>query len=184
MKKKIGIIMDGVVRDISTKFLVYYEREFPNREKPEDEYDIFQMANLFKFDSNDEMSQFILDFGFEIYGKTHLVYNNANIELNKAIGDLGFGKGYEITLYFRNRGRTIPASCFFLSDNGIMADNIKFVGDYSTAWKEMDILVTSSSELIKNKPKNKKAIKFENKFNKSVRAWKKVKTLAELNEIL
>jgi hypothetical protein len=181
---KIGIIMDGVVRNIATKFLVYYEQEFPNRKKPDDDYDVFKMRELFEFESQDEMATFLLDFGFEIYGKTHLVYKDANIELNKIIGDLGFGKGYEITLYFRNRGRTIPASCFFLSDYGIMGDNIRFVNSYDTAWNEMDIVVTSSSDLIKLKPKNKRAIKFINNHNKSIRAWKKIKTLAELSDIL
>jgi hypothetical protein len=182
-KKKIGIMIDGVLRDISYKFLYYYERQFPDREIPEPPYDIFNMGKLFHFENGDEIKDFFIGNCFEIYGKTQLTYQEACIDFNIIYREL-IENGYEITLYSKDVSRIIPATYFFLSDNGIMGEKVHIVKDYSEMIKGSDIIVTSHSGQLADRIKGKTYIKFNSPFNQEIKVRKKITRLLDLPRVL
>ena len=50
-------------------------------------------------------------------------------------------------------------------------------------WKNTDIFITSDSNILDSKPKNKKTIKISNEFNKKSKGNFIIKDIDELNEL-
>ena len=82
-------------------------------------------------------------------------------------------------------GKAKSATLFFLSKTGFIGNNIKFVKskDLKQVWKTCDIWVTDNETIIKTCPKNKKAIKFNTKYNKHFSHSIEINKIKEIKEL-
>jgi hypothetical protein len=187
---EIFINIDGVLRNTIQKFDYHYKDFYLDRdevitptfindngeEEKTDyvpfEYDIKgtvkndSLCKYYQFQSVEEYQNFLyIDFAVEIFGHGGISYPNAISDLNNLIREY---KNHNITLVDVDcLGRAKPASLFFLSRNGSLANNVKFIlsENINEAWKNCDIWITDNKDIIDNCPENKIAIKFKTDYN-------------------
>lgn len=191
---KINISIDGVLRNTIQKLEYTYSNELvdseiiPQQKIEIDEYDnetiiepeitdfeykitepIFNdnILNSFAFNSKEEYENFIyLEYPLEIFGHASISYPTAFIDLNTFILN---HKDDEITLIGLDElGKAKPATLFFLSKNGCLVNNIKFIksADIEKEWRKCDMWITDNFSVIKAKTnKKKKAVLFSTEYN-------------------
>ena len=156
---EIFVSIDGVLRNTIQKFDYHYKDYFLNTETDEEEkfdygvngvpISIENLLSTYKFQSIDEFNKFLyFDFPIEIYGHAGLSYNQAATELNTFIFE---NKNAKITLVgLSEKGKAKPATLFFLSKNGIMADNIVFStpDEIKKLWKKCDLWITDDINVV------------------------------------
>jgi hypothetical protein len=93
---------------------------------------------------------------------------------------------HEIVIVSDEIGKSKPASLFFLSKFGCLAEKIKFFSKstINSLWDEIDILLTANPELLLNCPLDKKIIKFETLYNQDINVGHKIKSIKQFPEIL
>jgi hypothetical protein len=189
---KVFISINGVLRNFLQKFEYHYNDYYLNSENSEEETFEYKINNpvynddilkYFNFQSKEEMNNFLyVDFPIEIFGHSGLSYQNVITQLNTIIFE---HKDIEFTLIGLDElGKAKPATLFFLSRNGILANNIKFIKteDIKKTWKECDLWVTDDMKILKKCPKKKTAIKFETKFNEKFTYKNSITNLIDLKE--
>jgi hypothetical protein len=189
---KVFISINGVLRNFLQKFEYHYNDYYLNSENSEEETFEYKINNpvynddilkYFNFQSKEEMNNFLyVDFPIEIFGHSGLSYQNVITQLNTIIFE---HKDIEFTLIGLDElGKAKPATLFFLSRNGILANNIKFIKteDIKKTWKECDLWVTDDMKILKKCPKKKTAIKFETKFNEKFTYKNSITNLIDLIE--
>ena len=92
---------------------------------------------------------------------------------------------YNIKLVSDEVEKSKPATLFFLAKYGCLIDKIEFygLGKEKEMWENTDIFVSSDSNILDIKPKNKKTIKISNDFNVKSSGDFVVTTINELNEL-
>jgi hypothetical protein len=208
---EIYISIDGVLRNLIQKFDYHYkdyflEREEENspvlidingneikeiKEKIKFEYGIdgkIQNDNLldyFKFQSMEEFENFLyIEYPIEIFGHAGISYSTAITDLNNVINK---NKEHNFTIIGVDEfGKAKPSTLFFLSRNGCLCDNIKFIKskDLEKIWENCDFWVTDSEKIIKSCPKDKKTIKFKTIYNEYFTNPQEIDKLTEINELL
>ena len=211
MMKRIGIEINGVLRDTIGKFSQVYEKHMiENDDEPsktyeldlsgntqentiEDEFEYkmisdvtsLDLINHFSFKDNDELYSFMYeDFVMQIFGHAGSTETFTFNELNDFY--INFRDEYEILIVSDEMGRSKPASLFFLSKFGCLVENIKFYSNSTlqNLWDSLDILVSANPKLIENAPKHKTIIKYETQYNENVGCEYKINELKTLNEII
>lgn len=190
--KRIFINIDGVLRNLIQKFNYhykdnYFENEVDGNEdfKYEISDEIFNdnLMKYFKFQSEEEYNNFkYIDFPLEIYGHAGVSYPNVFNDLNTLIYS---NKKFIITLIGLDEfGKSKPATLFFLSKNGSLANKIEFITtkEIKKKWKQCDIWITDNNEIIQNCPKNKKVIKFITEYNSNFEFNETIKKLNEITQ--
>lgn len=173
--KRIFINIDGVLRNLIQKFDFHYKDNFIQTESEDNEDFIYEveskinndnLLNYYKFQSKEQYENFrYIDFPLEIYGHANVSYLNVFNDLNNLIYE---NKKFKITLIgIDELGKSKSATLFFLSKNGSLANNIEFIKskEIKKKWKQCDVWITDSEEVIKLCPNNKKAIKFSTEYN-------------------
>ncbi len=105
----------------------------------------------------------------EIFGNGLALKDNIFNTLNGFYKD--FRDEHEIIIVSEEIEKSKSATLFFLAKYGCLIDNIKFFGlnsFYDNVWEEVDMLITTDTRLLLNKPEKKETIKIENKFNKEI----------------
>ena len=172
---RIGIEMNGVLRDTILKFRQLYEKfnidlapELEESEEPVFKYEVIEpidsldLLNHFTFPSKDEFYSFMYEeHPMEIFG------HSPSVEMSTI-------------------GKSKPASLFFLSKFGCLIEKVKFYSESTidSMWNEIDVLLTANPNLLLNCPKDKKVIKFETEYNKQVDSELSITTLKELKNKL
>lgn len=185
------INIDGVLRNTIQKFDYHYKDFYLDRDeeitKPisigddgEEEETVYvpfdygidgmikndDLCKYYRFQSVEEYQNFFyIDYAIEIFGHSGVSYPTAISDLNKLIQE---NKDYNITLIgIDHLGRAKPATLFFLSRNGCLVNNIKFisVNDIDNSWKNCDIWISDDKKIIDSCPENKTAIKFNTTYN-------------------
>lgn len=211
MMKRIGIEINGVLRDTIGKFSQVYEKHMiENDDEPnktyeldlsgntqentiEDEFEYkmisdvtsLDLINHFSFKDNNELYSFMYeDFVMQIFGHAGSTETFTFNELNDFY--INFRDEYEILIVSDEMGRSKPASLFFLSKFGCLVENIKFYSNSTlqNLWDSLDILVSANPKLIENAPKHKTIIKYETQYNENVDCEYKINELKTLNEII
>lgn len=189
---EIFISIDGVLRNTIQKFDYHYNDYFILSE-PEDgnnfEYGKegnIQNDNLlsyYKFQSKEEFENFLfIEFPVEIFGHAGISYTNVFTELNKLIYE---NRQHNFTLIGLDElGKAKPASLFFLSRNGCLCNNIKFITTDSLdkEWLNCDIWVTDNKKIIDKCPENKTSIKFNTNYNTFFEHTNKINKLSEIQQ--
>lgn len=188
---EIFISIDGVLRNLIQKIEYHYKDTFLDSEFiGEDDfvYDVIkpiQNNNLlesFKFHSVEELEYFLfVEYPIEVFGHAGIIYPNVVSELNKIIYE---NTNHNFTVIGLNEvGKAKPATLFFLSKNGFLGNNIKFIksSDIEKMWDNCDLWVTDNKEIIDLKPTSKNAIKFNNDYNKYFTYQTEINKLIEIN---
>ena len=208
--KKIGIEVNGVLRNTLGKIQQTYEKfliennstektyildESGNTEsiiqEEEFEYkvlgniDSLNLLNHFKFKSDDELYEFLYqEFSMQIFGHAESSEMHTFHTLNDIY--LKYRSTNDIVIVSDEIGKSKPATLFFLSKFGCQIEKIKFYSDTTknSIWDEVDVLVSANPSLIEDHPENKVVIKFNTQYNKTNKSEHEISSLKELDECL
>ncbi len=191
----INISIDGVLRNALQKFEYHYKCFYldsdaeivskpmeigPDGEiipeveesNPNFNYQIYypitndNIKQHFAFQSDDEFNNFLyVEFPVEIYGQASVSYYNVITELNKLMfenQDINF-----TVVGMDELGKAKPSTLFFLSRNGFLGNNIRFIKSENLIdeWGKCDVWITDNKQIIESCPSDKNVIKFETDYN-------------------
>lgn len=187
---EIYISIDGVLRNRVQKMVFHYTNDYVLSEPSEEdnfEYSLVEpiknddLLSSFKFQSKEQYDYFLyIEYVLEIFGHAGLSHENCFTELNKFILE---NSGNTVTIVGLNElGRAKPATLFFLSKNGFMGNNIKFIksSDIDKEWEKCDIWITDEKEIIDKCPNNKKVYKFNTIYNQHFTNKEEISKLIEI----
>ncbi len=190
---EIYISIDGVLRNLIQKFNYHYNDAFLQSEfehETDFEYNIVypiqndNLLNSYKFQSMEEFEFFTyIEYPIEIFGHAGVSYPTSISDLNKIIFD---NQQHNITVIGVDEvGKSKPATLFFLSKNGFLGNNIRFIKseDLEKEWAKCDMWVTDSKKIIDLKPEGKTAIKFQTTYNEFFTNEKEITKLTEIEEL-
>ena len=209
--KRIGIEINGVLRDTIGKFTQLYEKHMieekddnnktfeldmsGNTEElvfsEEFEYEIISevtslnLKDHFRFKDEDELYNFMYkDFAMQIFGHAGSTETFSFNELNEIYQK--YRDTNELLIVSDEMGKSKPASLFFLSKFGCQLEKIKFYSNLTinSMWNEIDVLLTANPDLLLQHPSDKLLIKYETEYNKNINSLYSIKNLKELEEIL
>jgi hypothetical protein len=190
---EIYISINGVLRNLIQKFNYHYNDAYIMASNIDDD-DIFEygvtepiqndnLLESYKFQSKQQFEYFLyIEYVLEIFGHAGLSQENVISTLNKLIAE---NKEHNFTLIGLDEfGKAKPATLFFLSKNGFMGDNIKFVKsvDIDDLWSKCDYWVTDDKQVIEKCPKGKTVVKYNTQFNQHFTNYKEISKLQEINE--
>lgn len=189
---EIYISIDGVIRNTIQKFDYHYNDAYLNSEFENEnnfEYGITEpiynnnLLNSYKFQSKEEFEFFLfIEYPIEIFGHAGLSYSTTFTELNRLIYN---NPEHNFTLVGCDElGKAKPASLFFLSKNGFLGNNIKFIKseDIEKNWSDCDVWITDNEMIINSCPENKEVIKFKTSYNQYFTYKKEITKLSEIQE--
>lgn len=195
---RIGIEMNGVLRDTLLKFRQLYEKFYvdPQLEMGEDQEKVFEykvvepidslnLMNHFLFPNQDEFYSFMYEeHPMEIFGHSPSVEMSTMNDLNDFYYE--FRNNHDILIVSDEIGRSKPGSLFFLSKFGCLVEKVKFYSEttLNSMWDEVDVLLTANPDLLLKQPEGKKVIKFETEYNKQIDSVLTITTLKELKNKL
>lgn len=190
---EIYISIDGVLRNLIQKFNYHYNDAFLDSEFENEtnfEYGITypiqndNLLNSYKFQSVDEFEFFTyVEYPIEIFGHAGVSYPTSISDLNKIIYE---NPQHNITVIGVDEvGKSKPATLFFLSKNGFLGNNIKFIksSDIEKEWEKCDMWITDSKKIIDVVPEDKKSIKFQTTYNEFFTNEKEITKLTEIEEL-
>jgi hypothetical protein len=211
--KRIGIEINGVLRDTIEKFKQVYEKhlidgyqnEFIGQTykldmsgntkeevSPEPfKYEIISnvtsldLMKHFLFQNKEELYSFMYEeYTMELFGHAPSSEMNTFNMLNELYYDLR--DDYELLIVSDEIGKSKPASLFFLSKFGCLLEKIVFYSEITKTqmWNQVDILITANPELILNKPNDKTVVKFVREYNENIECEFKISTLSDFNLLL
>ena len=211
--KRIGIEVNGVLRDTIGKFKQLYEKHMIENYESENDnqtftidmsgntsldevedgftYEIiepintFDLKNHFKFPSDDELFSFMFeDFPMQLFGHAGSTETFTFNDLNEFY--LKNRDEYEIYIISDEIGKSKPATLFFLSKFGCLIENIKFYSNTTLEgmWDTIDILLTSNPNLLTDVPQNKTTIQYLTDYNRNIECENKIEKLGDFDELI
>jgi hypothetical protein len=187
---EIFISIDGVLRNTIQKFDYHYKDAYLTEEfinESDFEYKVTEpiqnnnLFNSYSFQSMEEFEFFLfIEYPIEIFGHAKSSYSNVFIELNKLIHD---NPDHNFTVIGLNEmGKAKPATLFFLSKNGYLGNNIKFIKDneIQKSWESFDLWITDNKSIVENVLIDKTVIKFNTDYNKFFTCDKEINKLNEI----
>ena len=211
---RIGIDINGVLRDTIGKFTQLYEKHLIESEQDEfmgQTYKLDMSGNTeleetdivpFEYKKLGDVDSLELDKHFTFRNKEELfsfMYEEYTMEL------FGHAPSTEMTtfnmlndLYFELRdeneliivsgeiGKSKPSSLFFLSKFGCLLEKVFFFSEITkeSMWNQVDVLLTADPTLLLEKHEGKVVIKFITDYNKQIKSDYEISSLSEFSEIL
>ena len=208
---RIGIEINGVLRDTIGKFTQLYEKhliedaEFntptylmdlsgntevallddPFKYEKLSDVTSLNLLDHFSFPSKDELYSFMYEeYTMELFGhapSTEMMTFNILNDIYHNLRDK-----YDLMIVSDEIGRSKPSSLFFLSKFGCLLEKVFFYSEVTKndMWNSVDILLTANPDLLLNKPSNKIVIKYETEFNKNIESEYTIKSLSEFEDKL
>jgi hypothetical protein len=211
--KRLGIEINGVLRDTIEKFKQIYqkhlidnyqdeflgqtfkidlsgnteENEIPEPFKYEIINDVtsLDLMNHFSFQNKEELYSFMYEeYTMELFGHAPSTEMNTFNVLNDLYYELR--DEFDLLIVSDEIGKSKPASLFFLAKFGCLLEKVVFYSEVTkkNMWDEVDILITSNPDLILNKPEGKTVIKFVRDYNKDIKSELEISTLSDFNLLL
>ena len=211
--KKIGIEVNGVLRDTIEKFTQIYQKNLIDNNQNEfvgqtfkidisgnteeitkvepHNYEILSdvssldLTSHFSFKNQDELYSFMYeDYTMELFGHAPSTELNTFNLLNEIYYDLR--NDYGLTILSDEIGKSKPATLFFLSKFGCLLEKIVFYSESTKniIWDEIDILLTANPALLLTKPVDKILIKFNTEYNKHIDSEYEINSLSEFKGVL
>ena len=206
---RIGIEINGVLRDTIVKFKQIYEKEYLGAEVIEQpsqtysldmsgnteeigpiepfkyeiisEVDSLDLGNHFSFQSKEELYSFMFEeYVMELFGHAPSTEYTTFNDLNELY--LKIREEHDLIIVSDEIGKSKPASLFFLSKFGCLLEEVKFYSNSTikSMWDEIDILLTANPDLLLNHPSDKFVIKFDTVYNKNISSEYSVSSIKEL----
>ena len=209
---RIGIEINGVLRDTIGKFTQLYEKhlidevvesnnttylmdlsgntevallEEPFKYEKLSDVTSLNLLDHFSFPSKDELYSFMYeDYTMELFGHAPSTEMMTFNILNDIYHNLR--DKYDLMIVSDEIGRSKPSSLFFLSKFGCLLEKVFFYSEITKKdmWNNVDILLTANPDLLLNKPSNKVVIKYETEFNKNIKSEHTIKSLSEFEDKL
>ena len=208
---RIGIEINGVLRDTIGKFTQLYEKHLideiesnnptylmdlsgntevallddPFKYEKLSDVTSLNLLDHFSFPSKDELYSFMYEeYTMELFGhapSTEMMTFNILNDIYHNLRDK-----YDLMIVSDEIGRSKPSSLFFLSKFGCLLEKVFFYSEVTKndMWNSVDILLTANPDLLLNKPSNKIVIKYETEFNKNVESEHTIKSLSEFEDKL
>ena len=212
--KRIGIDINGVLRDTIGKFDQLYEKHLiesseesfagntyeldmsGNTELIELESESFEYKKLsevdslelnkhFSFKSSEELFDFMYEeYAMELFGHAPSTEMTTFNTLNDLYYELRDDN--ELLIVSSEIGKSKPASLFFISKFGCLLEKVLFFSDITknNMWNQIDILLTADPNLLLEKPVGKTVIKFNTSYNKQIESEYEISSLSEFGEII
>lgn len=211
--KRIGIEVNGVLRDTIEKFTQIYQKNLIDNNQNEfvgqtfkidisgnteeitkvesHNYEILSdvssldLTSHFSFKNQDELYSFMYeDYTMELFGHAPSTELNTFNLLNEIYYDLR--NDYDLTILSDEIGKSKPATLFFLSKFGCLLEKIVFYSESTKniIWDEIDILLTANPVLLLTKPVDKILIKFNTEYNKHIDSEYEINSLSEFKGVL
>ena len=207
---RIGIEINGVLRDTIGKFTQLYEKhlidevvesnnttylmdlsgntevallEEPFKYEKLSDVTSLNLLDHFSFPSKDELYSFMYeDYTMELFGHAPSTEMMTFNILNDIYHNLR--DKYDLMIVSDEIGRSKPSSLFFLSKFGCLLEKVFFYSEITKKdmWNNVDILLTANPDLLLNKPSNKVVIKYETEFNKNIKSEHTIKSLSEFED--
>jgi hypothetical protein len=208
---RIGIEINGVLRDTIGKFTQLYEKHMIDEKEdgnktyeldmsgnteeliPKEDFEYRILSDVtslnlmdhFRFNDENELYSFMYeDFAMQIFGHAGSSETFSFNDLNEFY--LKYRDENELLIVSDEMGKSKPASLFFLSKFGCLVEKIKFYSNttINSMWDEIDILLTANPSLLLEKPNNKIVVKYNTPYNKNVNCEYEISSLKEFDEIL
>jgi hypothetical protein len=209
---RLGIEINGVLRDTIGKFTQLYEKHMVDEVSDDSllsyeldlsgnteevlvdnkiEYKVLSevtslnLMEHFKFNDEDELYSFMYeDFAMQIFGHAGSTEVFTFNDLNDLY--IKYRNNNDLLIVSDEMGKSKPASLFFLSKFGCLLEKVKFYSNttINSMWDEIDILLTANPNLLLDKPNNKIVVKYNTNYNKNVNCEYEIDTLKEFDEIL
>ena len=210
---KIGIEINGVLRDTIGKLTQVYQKNFIDVYEDEfidPTYELDMSGNTeltiqdnsfkygmelpvnsldipkhFKFQNEEEQFSFMYeDFAMEIFGHAGSSETFTFNDFNNLYLDLR--DNHEIVIISDEIGKSKPATLFFLSKFGCLSEKIIFYNDFTKEeiLNSFDYLVTSNPNTIINYRNKMMVVKYETEYNKNVDHKDTIKSISELKQII
>ena len=190
---RLGIEIDGVLRDTYSKFEQIYQKYFIDELELVDEdfqyeikkpFDTSEYRNHFAFKTDEEYLSFVYEeFAMQIFGHAPSTSLSTFYDLK----DLAYNMkdDVEIILFSEQVGKTKPATLFFISKFSCEVDKIIFFNkkNIHKIIPEFDILVATSPNLLELTDK-KTTIKFETTYNSNISVPYTITNLKELESTI
>jgi hypothetical protein len=207
---RIGIEVNGVLRDTIGKFTQLYEKHMIDENDTEEsvvqiditdennletitdekfKYEVLSpvttlnLQNHFSFRSEEELYSFMYeDFAMGIFGHAGSSEMTTFNDLNEFY--LNNRDSNEIVIISDEIGKSKPATLFFLSKFGCLVEKYIFYSKITeeSIWDNFDVLVTSNPNLLN---KNKKTcIKYNTQYNNEIECENSISNLKELQVII
>lgn len=186
---RIGIEINGVLRDTLKKISEVYEKwyiENPYREEELKGEIISELTSLeimkhLKFKDEDELYNFLYkEFAMEIFGHAGSVEYNGMNDLNEFYVEMR--EDHDIIVVSDEIGKSKPASLFFLSKFGCLVESVKFYSEstINSLWSSVDVLLTANPNLLLNHPDSVTVIKYDSLYNKDIESKHSITSIKEL----
>lgn len=207
---RIGIEVNGVLRDTIGKFTQLYEKHMIDENDTEEsvvqiditdennletitdekfKYEVLSpvttlnLQNHFSFRNEEELYSFMYeDFAMGIFGHAGSSEMTTFNDLNEFY--LNNRDSNEIVIISDEIGKSKPATLFFLSKFGCLVEKYIFYSKITedSIWDNFDVLVTSNPNLLN---KNKKTcIKYNTQYNNEIACENSISNLKELQVII
>ena len=212
--KRIGIDVNGVLRDTIGKFSQLYEKHLIESEDEQFlgqtyeldlsgnteiiennltkfEYKILsQVTSLdlkshFNFQNDEELLNFMYEeYAMELFGHAPSTELNTFNILNDIYFELRDKN--DLVIVSNEIGKSKPATLFFISKFGCLLEKIVFFSEYTkkNMWNEIDILLTADPILLLEKPSDKKVIKYVTSYNNNVECEFEITSITEFTELI
>jgi len=186
---KIGIELNGVLRDTLKKIQQEYEKWYIENTLNEDEefqYKVISdltslnISDHLKFKDKDELYDFLYkEHTMEIFGHAGSVEISGMMDFNEFYLDMR--DNHDILIVSDEIGKSKPASLFFISKFGCLVESVKFYSEstINSLWDSVDILLTANPKLLLNHPENKTVIKFDSVYNSDIKTEHSISSIKE-----
>ena len=189
---KIGIDINGVLRDTISKIEQVYQKFMMDKTDGIDDDDDFEykiikpfvtteLLNHFTFKNEEQLFSFLYEeFPMEIFGHSPSTEYSTFNDLNHVY--LNTREDFDLLLVSDEISKSKPATLFFLSKFGSLIEKVKFYSHVTidSMWDEVDVLVTANPQHLLNHPTNKSVIKYETPYNQHIDVDYTIKTIKEL----
>ena len=210
---RIGIDINGVLRDTIGKFTQLYEKHLIDTDDdvPQTTYELDMSGNTqpitetlekfeykklsdvdsleldshFSFRSKDELFNFMYEeYAMELFGHAPSTEMTTFNILNDLYFDLRDNN--ELCIVSSEIGKSKPSSLFFLSKFGCLLEKVIFFSEITknSMWDQIDILLTADPILLLEKPVGKTVVKFNTSYNKHINSEYEISSLSEFGEII
>lgn len=194
MKPRIGIELNGVLRDTLKKIEQTYKKFYvddPINITELKKYEVLSEVTTLdikkhlKFENDDEVYSFLYEeFPMEIFGHSPSVEMTTFNDFNEFY--INHRDNFDISIVSDEIGKSKPASLFFISKFGCLVEKVKFYSNstINSMWDEVDILLTANPDLLLHYPKDKTIIRFVTEYNNHLDIKHSISNLKELGEII
>lgn len=212
--KRIGIEVNGVLRDTIEKFKQVYEKQLIDNNQSEillqtyeldmsgnteeltvpepfeygfinSEVNSLNLLEHFKFQNKEELYSFMYEeYTMELFGHAPSTEMTTFNMLNDLYYELR--EDYDLSIVSDEIGRSKPATLFFLSKFGCLLEKVFFYSETTKndMWCSVDILLTSNPTLLLEKPEDKIVVKFNTTYNKQIKSDYEISSLSEFKNTL